>query len=291
MTSEDMKEKNSAASSAPGPFHGKRCIVTGATRGIGFAIARMLVENGADVAICGRSEASVKQAVDALFPEPAKTDKAKDTDKSDRNSTNKVVGKAADLKHIEQVRDFFEFVDAAFADGEFGQNRSAHLDVLINNAGVGRFGKVSEIRVDDWQETISTNLTGAFLCSREALRRFPASGGYIINMSSLAGRNSFAGGSAYNASKFGLNGFSEALMLDTRHDRVRVTTIMPGSVATDFGGATGADGGKASAGAPGSDWKIWPEDIAALVKMLLEMPPRTLVSSLEVRPSMPKRSA
>jgi NADP-dependent 3-hydroxy acid dehydrogenase YdfG len=137
---------------------------------------------------------------------------------------------------------------------------------------------VSDLTVDQWRETIDTNLNGVFYCSREALLRFKtAGGGYVINISSLAGKNAFAGGAAYNASKFGLNGFSEAMMLDHRYDNVRVSYIMPGSVSTEFG--SGKEG----------DWKIQPSDIAEIVLMLLRMPSRTLISRVEVRPTKPKR--
>ena len=151
--------------------------------------------------------------------------------------------------------------------------------MLVNNAGVGRFTKRQELSVDDWAATIGTNLSGAFYCSREALLRFTTrGGGYIVNISSLAGRNAFAGGTAYNASKFGLNGFSEALMLDARYDNVRVSTVAPGSVATEFGGQ-----------ASGGDWKVQPDDVAEIVRMLLRLPARAMASYVEVRPSKPPR--
>jgi len=150
--------------------------------------------------------------------------------------------------------------------------------VLVNNAGLGKFRNVADLTVDEWRRTIETNLNGVFYCSKEALLRFKTGGrGYVINISSLAGKNPFAGGAAYNASKFGLNGFSEAMMLDLRYDNVRVSYIMPGSVSTEFGSGGGAD------------WKIQPSDIADIVLMLLRMPDRTLVSRVEVRPSRPKR--
>lgn len=235
-------------------FENKVALVTGATRGIGRAIAKMLLREGASVAICGRNPDSVTRSVAELATE----------------APGKVIGKVADVKHYEQVHALFEFVDR-----EFGG-----LDFLVNNAGVGKFAKVSDISVEEWHATLDTNLTGVFYCSREALFRFGnRGGGYIVNISSLAGKNAFAGGAAYNASKFGLNGFSEALMLDARYDNIRVSTIMPGSVATDFG-----------AGELGSDWKIWPEDVAQIVRALLVMPDRTLISRVEVRPSRPKRS-
>src|SRR6266404_2972778 len=231
------------------------CLVTGATRGIGRAIASMLLQEGASVAIFGRRQEAVDEAVNTLRTETG----------------GKVAGKAADVRNYEQVGALFQFIDENFGG----------LDVLVNNAGVGVFRSITELSIQDWQYTIETNLSGVFYCSREALFRFGTrGGGYIVNISSLAGKNPFAGGAAYNASKFGLNGLSEAMMLDKRDENVRVSYIMPGSVATDFGGH--------GAGA-GSEWKIWPEDVAEIVRMLLLVPKRTLVSRVEVRPSKPKR--
>ena len=231
---------------------GKVCLVTGATRGIGRAIAKMLLEQGASVAICGREQASVDAAVRALASE----------------TSGKVDGKAADVRDYEEVGRLFQFIDSRFGG----------IDVLVNNAGVGIFRSVSDITVEEWKNTIETNLSGAFYCSREALFRFGTrGGGYIVNIGSLAGKNAFAGGAAYNASKFALTGFTEAMMLDKRNDDVRVSYIMPGSVATEF---SSGDGG---------NWKIWPEDIAEIVRTLLQTPKRTLISRVEVRPSKPKR--
>jgi 3-oxoacyl-[acyl-carrier protein] reductase len=231
---------------------GQTALVTGATRGIGFAIARALADAGATVAICGRSQQGVDDAVRAL------------TNQSQR----KVVGKVADVRASTNVAALFMFVDK-----EMGG-----LDILVNNAGVGVMKSTAELTVEDWRDTIDTNLSGAFYCSREALGRFKSRGkGYIINIGSLAGKNAFAGGAAYNASKFGLNGFTEAMMLDHRHDNVRVSHIMPGSVDTAFSG-----------GSAKTDWKIAPEDIGEIVLTLLRMPERTLVSRIEVRPSKPR---
>ena len=233
----------------------KICLVTGATRGIGRAIAKMLLEEGAQVAICGREQSAVDQAVGELAAE----------------TSGKVAGKAADVRNHEEVAGLFRFVDTHFGG----------VDVLINNAGVGVFRSVSDLTVDDWRLTLETNLSGVFYCCREAFPRFQTrGGGYIVNISSLAGKNAFAGGSVYNASKFGLNGFSEAMMLDKRNDNVRVSYIMPGSVDTEFSGP-GTNSG--------SDWKIHPEDIAEIVRTLMKMPERTLISRVEVRPSKPKR--
>lgn len=233
----------------------KICLVTGATRGIGRAIAKMLLQEGAQVAICGREQHAVDQAVTELYSETG----------------GKVAGKAADVRKHEDIAELFRFVDTNFGG----------LDVLVNNAGVGVFRSVSDLSVEEWQHTLETNLSGVFYCCREAFPRFQIrGGGYIVNISSLAGKNPFAGGAAYNASKFGLNGFTEAMMLDKRNDNVRVSYIMPGSVATEFSGH-GTDSG--------TDWKIHPEDIAEIVQSLIRMPERTLISRVEVRPSRPRR--
>jgi 3-oxoacyl-[acyl-carrier protein] reductase len=230
---------------------GQNALVTGGTRGIGLAVAEALLGAGASVAICGRSEKTVKSAVSQL------TNKAK----------SKVVGKVADVRSNTEVADLFTWIDHELGD----------LDIVVNNAGLGVFKSTAELSVEDWQKTLETNLSGVFYCCREALPRLKQrGGGYIINISSLAGKNAFAGGAAYNASKFGLNGFSEAMMLDHRYDKVRVSYVMPGSVNTEFG-----------SGAARADWKIAPEDIGEIVLMLLRMPERTLVSRVEVRPSRP----
>src|SRR3984957_14004829 len=231
----------------------RTAVVTGATRGIGFAIARALADAGATVAICGRGKDGVDEAVRRL------TDKSK----------GKVGGKVADVRGSTYVAALFEWVD----------RETGGLDILVNNAGVGIMKSAAELTVQDWQKTIETNLSGAFYCSREALARLKnRNGGYIINIGSLAGKNAFAGGAAYNASKFGLYGLTEAMMLDHRYDNVRVTHIMPGSVDTEF-----------STRSARADWKIAPEDIGEIVLMLLRMPERTLVSRVEVRPSKPRK--
>jgi 3-oxoacyl-[acyl-carrier protein] reductase len=230
---------------------GRTAVVTGATRGIGFAIARALADAGAAVAICGRDEKGVEDAVILLT----------------KGSERKVAGKVADVRESTGVAELFKWVDK-----EIGGP-----DILINNAGVGVMKSAAELTVQDWQQTIQTNLSGAFYCSREALGRMKNRGrGYIINIGSLAGKSAFKGGAAYNASKFGLDGLTEAMMLDHRYDNVRVSHIMPGSVDTEF------SGGKAKA-----EWKIAPEDIGEIVLMLLRMPERTLVSRVEVRPAKP----
>ena len=231
----------------------KRCLVTGGTRGIGLAISRMLLEEGARVVISGRTQPSVDRADTVLGA----------------GMGDKVKGKAADLRNHGEVEELFRYADSCLGG----------LDVLVNNAGVGQFGHAGELRIEDWRNTIETNLYGGFFCSRQALSRFETSGGgFIVNISSLAGAHAFAGGAAYNASKFGMTGFSEAMMQDVRSQNVRVGYVMPGSVATEFGG------GESS----GKDWKVWPEDVAEVVRMMLKMPARSLVSRVEIRPSKPK---
>jgi len=234
---------------------GKIAIVTGATRGIGRAIAERLLREGAVVAICGRTAATVDAAVTQMTP------------------LGKVFGRPADVTDLAQVRAFFQAVDA-----EFGG-----LDILVNNAGAGHFVKVAEMSPEDWHRDIDLNLTAPFYCSREALARFSRrGGGFIVNISSLAGKNAFSGGAAYNAAKAGLNLFTEAMMLDHRHDNLRVSYIMPGSVDTGFGADSGRRSGDAS-------WMIAAEDVAEAVAMVLRMPSRTMISRVEMRPSRPKK--
>lgn len=228
-------------------------VVTGGTRGIGRAIAKELAANGAAVAICGRKQDEVDDAARQLSAE----------------TNSRVFGKSADVSKSVEVSAFFNFVDES----------AGGLDILVNNAGVGVFRPTAELSIDEWHAVVDTNLTGVFYCSHEALPRMKKrGGGYIINIGSLAGKNPFAGGAAYNASKFGLNGFGEAMMLDHRYDDIRVSTIMPGSVDTEFG-----------SGATGAGWKIAPEDIAEITIGLLRMPARTLVSRVEVRPAKPRK--
>jgi NAD(P)-dependent dehydrogenase (short-subunit alcohol dehydrogenase family) len=232
-----------------GFLQGKRAVVTGATRGIGRAIAEALIREGAKVAICGRSEAAVGEAVSELGGAPS------------------VFGRALDVRDSAAVTSYFRFT----ADSLGG------LDILVNNAGVGIFAPVADLGIEEWKRIIDTNLTGVFFCCREAIPMLRHSGGgVIVNISSLAGKNPFAGGAAYNASKFGLNGFSEALMLDHRRERIRVCYVMPGSVDTDF-----------SPRSERASWKIAPEDIADIVLSVLRLPDRTTVSRVEVRPSIP----
>ena len=231
---------------------GKTAFITGGSKGIGYGVAEALVKEGANVAITSRHKDEVEEAAQKL--------------------TDMGPGKALGLEC--NVRNLDEQMDAAKkAVDEFGS-----LDVLVANAGVGRFAPIDEMAPDDWHDMIDTNLTGVFYSVKATVEELKKAEGYIITISSLAGKNPMPGGSGYNASKFGLNGFSEAIMLDLRQDGVKVSTIMPGSVATYFGGQTPTEE---------DAWKIQSEDIAELVVDLLKMNPRTLPSRIEVRPSQP----
>jgi len=235
---------------------GKIAIVTGGTRGIGRAITLRLLSEGASVAICGRTRESVDRALAGF-----------------RNVGGKIFGWPADITRIDDVRSFFQAVDDTLGG----------LDILINNAGAGVFRKVADLTPEDWHRNIDLNLNGAFYCAHEALPRMQRrGGGSIVNISSLAGKNAFSSGAGYNAAKAGLNAFSEALMLDHRHDNVRVSYIMPGSVATEFSGSPTDRGGDTS-------WMIAPEDVAEAVALVLRMPARTMISRMEIRPSRPKK--
>ena len=236
---------------------GRVAVVTGSSRGIGYAIAEALVQAGASVTVSARHAEEVSAAAARL----------------EALGTARVLGVPCDVRRPDAVAELIRRTVA-----ELGG-----LDILVNNAGVGYFGPVADLPVERWQQTIETNLSGVFYCCREAiphLRR--RGGGWIINIASLAGKNPMAGGTAYNASKFGLVGFSEALLLDVRHDNIRVSCLMPGSVATRFNDHTPGDA---------DAWKIQPQDIARVVMDLLEVPARTMPSLVEIRPSRPPRRA
>lgn len=238
------------------PLRRKRALVTGGSKGIGLATSRALLSEGAEVVICGRDRKQLEKALADLRGGKA----------------GKAAGTAADVSKSDEVGQLFDFVDKQLGG----------LDILVNSAGIGVFRAAGELSAEEWDRVIGTNLSGAFYCTREALRRFEESGGgSIVNISSLAGKNPFAGGAAYNASKFGLNALSEATMLDHRYDNVRVSYILPGSVDTGFSGH-GAE--------QRSEWKIAPEDIAEIVLDILRMPGRTLISRVEVRPSRPQKN-
>ena len=233
-------------------LHGKAALITGGSKGIGYGIAESLLKEGMNVAITSRHQ----DAADAAAKELSRT------------GTGKVIGIAADVRDFDSQKNSVNRTLEAF-----GQ-----LDVLIANAGVGHFGPITSLTPEQWNETIDINLTGVFYSIKASLDALAASKGYIITIASLAGTNFFAGGSAYNASKFGLVGFTQAVLLDVRDMGIKVTTIMPGSVATHFNGHVPN---------PKDAWKIQPEDLGQMTVDLLKMHPRTLPSKVEVRPSVP----
>ena len=230
-------------------------IVTGGTKGIGKAITSSLLEQGAKVMICSRH----------------KTDGDKCVREFSEVAEGRIASTTCDVSNLEQVRSL-----VAFTAERFGG-----IDILINNAAVGLFADVGEMTPEQWRQVIDTNLTGVFYCCHAVVPHLKKrGGGYIINISSLAGKNPFKGGSAYNASKFGLNGFSEAIMQDLRYENIRVSYVMPGSVNTNFGRHEVSSD---------SAWKLAPEDVAQVVVGLLQHDPRCLPSAVEMRPSKPKK--
>jgi 3-oxoacyl-[acyl-carrier protein] reductase len=235
-------------------LHGQAAVVTGGSRGIGRAIAGALAAAGMDVVIGARAESEIDRVAEELTAAGG----------------GRVVGVRCDVRGR---RDCERLV--ARAVEVFGR-----LDVLVNNAGVGIFKPVAEMSGDEWLQQIETNLSGVFFCASAALPHLAKRGGWIVNIGSLAGKNAFPGGAAYNATKFGLIGFSEALMQEVRHDGVRVTCIMPGSVASEFADRTPS---------PDDAWKIQPDDLARIVLDLLATPERTLPSRIEVRPTKPPK--
>jgi 3-oxoacyl-[acyl-carrier protein] reductase len=234
---------------------GQVAIVTGGSRGIGLAIACALVADGVNVAVTGRSDAHLSEARPRI----------------ERAGPGSVETLRADVRSYDEVQRAIASTRARFGG----------LDIVVNNAGVGIFADVADMTPQQWSQVVDTNLAGAFNVCHAALPLLrERGGGYIINISSLAGKNAFAGGAAYCASKSGLNAFSEALMQEVRQDNIRVSYVMPGSVATGF---SGGDESK------GADWKIAPEDVADVVMGLLHTNPRSLPSRVELRPSKPPK--
>ncbi len=233
---------------------GKTAVVTGATKGIGFAIAERLLEAGVKVFICARNKPELRRALEKLA------------------ASGNVEGEVCDVRSEDQVRMMLDQANRVFGG----------VDILVNNAGMGVFGKtVEELSGEEFRQTLETNLFGVFYACHYAVPLMrERGGGYIINISSLAGQNAHPRMAAYNASKFGLNGFSEALMQEVRQDDIKVSYICPGSVNTYFGGDT-----------PSKDnaWQLQPDDIADVVIDLLDMNPRALPSKIEIRPSKPPK--
>jgi 3-oxoacyl-[acyl-carrier protein] reductase len=228
-------------------------IVTGSSRGIGFAIAKAFASRGMQVVLTARKEDELRKAAAAL------------------GSGANVHTVAADIR---KPGDADRMVKDAVQ--HFGG-----VDVLVNNAGIGRFANVADFSIDEWQQVLETNLSGLFYCCRAAIPEMKRrGGGYIVNISSLAGKNPFAGGAAYCASKSAVNAFSEALMQEVRYDNIRVSYVLPGSVSTGFGDR--GLGGEA-------DWKIAPEEVAEVVVDLVTLNQRSLASRVELRPSRPPR--
>jgi len=231
--------------------------VTGGTRGIGLAVVQALVGRGDSVVLTGTSGDSVLRAETAVSMAAG--------------DATRVMGVACDVRDRGSVR---RAIEAAV-------QRFGGLDILVNNAGVGVGGPVADLDEAEWHRLIDTNLTGVFHCSQAAIPHLKArGGGFIVNISSLAGKNAFAGGAAYCATKAGLDAFSEALMQEVRYDGIRVAHVCPGSVATGFNNRA-ADAG--------ADWKLHAEDVAAVVLHLLSHPPRSLPSRVEIRPAQPPR--
>jgi NADP-dependent 3-hydroxy acid dehydrogenase YdfG len=231
-------------------LNGKVALITGGTKGIGYYTATAMLENDMSVLITGRKQETIDKTVSALndlYP-------------------NKVAGHAGDVSQMSHMNEAVSLIN----------NKWGALDVLIANAGVGHFSKIQDMTEDQWNETINVNLTGVFNSVKASLDNLRKSKGYIITIASLAGTNFFSRGAAYNASKFGLVGMTQAMMMDLRDEDVKCSTIMPGSVSTHFNGNVPNEK---------DEWKIQPEDIGQMVIDLLKMPARTLPSKVEVRPS------
>ena len=236
-------------------FKRKTAVVTGGSKGIGRAIAESLIDAGLNVSISARNEDEIRRAV---------------ADLNERGS-GRAAGFVCDVRDEAQVRSYF-----AQTVEHFGG-----VDIVINNAGIGLFAPVESMSPEDFRAVIETNVCGVFYCCHEAIPLMKQrGGGYIINISSLAGTNAHPRLAAYNASKFGLNGFSEALMQEVRHDNIKVSYIMPGSVNTEFGGDEPSDE---------KSWQLQPQDVAKTVMDLLSYPDRALASRIELRPSRPPK--
>ncbi len=233
----------------------KVVLITGGSKGIGLGIAETLLSEGMKVAITGRNASSLEEARDYL---------------TSRYPEGHVLVIKADVCQKEQMEMAVHNIHQTWGE----------IHTVIANAGVGHFSAIENLTDEQWHDTINTNLTGVYYTIKTCLEDLKATKGYLITIASLAGTNFFASASAYNASKFGLVGFTQAVMLDLRKYGIKVTTIMPGSVTSYFNGHTPS---------PEDEWKIQPEDIGQMVRDLLYMHPRTLPSKIEVRPTLPPK--
>lgn len=232
---------------------GKRAVVTGSSQGIGLAIAETLLREGARVVISSRHQQEIERVVSSL------------------SALGQAIGKRCDVREPQEVRDLIRFC----------VEQLGGIDILVNNAGIGLFKKVEEMSVEEWRDSMATNLDGVFYACHFAIPEMKkGGGGFIVNISSLAGKNAFPKGAAYNASKFGLNGFSEALMQEVRYEDIRVAYVMPGSVDTWFGGRS-PEGERS--------WRMSAWDVAEVVVETLKRHPRCLTSRIEMRPSKPEK--
>lgn len=232
-----------------------RAYITGGSKGIGYGIAEAILRAGGKVAITSRSSVSAERAASSLAA---------------ATNNSHILALPCDVRDLDAQQQAIHQVQKSWGG----------VDLVVANAGIGKFGSIEELSVQDWKDTIDINLTGVFYSIKASVEALKQSKGYFITISSLAGTNFFAGGAAYNASKFGLTGFTQAVMLDLRQYGIRVSTIMPGSVATHFNDHSPSDA---------DAWKIQIEDLGEMVVNLVKLNARTLPSKIEVRPSMPPK--
>ncbi|MDN5578511.1 MAG: SDR family oxidoreductase [Chryseobacterium sp.] len=229
----------------------KVAYITGGTKGIGFGIAQVLLQNGIKVAISGRKQEDAEAAANHLSKDQSM-----------------VLGIASDVKIFEDEKNAVSEIIKKFG----------RLDYVIANAGLGIFKPVDQLDTEDWNNMIDTNLTGVFHSLKASVEELKKTEGYFISIASLAGTNFFENGAGYNASKFGVVGFTQAAMIDLRKYNIKVSTILPGSVSSNFNDNEPSEK---------DAWKIQPEDIGELIIDLFKMNPRTLPSKIEIRPSKP----
>ncbi|MDF0719646.1 SDR family oxidoreductase [Kaistella sp. PBT33-4] len=232
-------------------FKDKVAYITGGTKGIGFGIAEVLIKNGIKVAVSGRKQEDAEEAAKILS-----------------DDGTKAFGIASDVRNFEDEKNAVAEII----------NKFGRLDYVIANAGLGVFKPIDQMELEDWNSMIETNLTGIFHTLKASVEELKKTEGYYITISSLAGTNFFENGAGYNASKFGAVGFTQAAMIDLRKYNIKVSTIMPGSVSTNFNGNEPSEK---------DAWKIQPEDLGELIMDILKMNPRTLPSKIEIRPSKP----